>query len=64
MILHHFTIFIVHISIVDHFGSLQSQHDHALQSVQDQKQLITQLESDLARVRPFLPPRTEGEVEH
>ena len=48
--------------LVDHFASLQSQHDHALQSVQDQKQLITQLESDLARVRPFLPPRTEGEV--
>ena len=41
---------------------MQSQYAEAQQALLDQKTLISQLEADLARVRPFLPPRTEGEV--
>lgn len=45
----------------EHFGSLQRQHTDALQTSQEQKTLIAQLESDLSRVQPYLPVRGEGE---
>jgi len=45
----------------DHFTSLQGQHSDALQTVQEQKDLIGRLEADLMQVQPYLPVRTEGE---
>lgn len=45
-----------------HFSSLQSQYNDSLQAIQNQQSLINQLEGDLARIQPYLPPRTEGEV--
>ena len=45
----------------DHFTSLQGQHNDALQTVQEQKNLIGQLETDIMHVQPYLPTRTEGE---
>ena len=33
-----------------------------LQTVQEQKNLISQLETDLLRAQPYMPVRTEGEV--
>lgn len=47
---------------LDHFTSLQAQYEDSLQSIQNQLVLITQLEGDLGRIQPYLPPRTEGEV--
>ncbi|XP_003384163.1 PREDICTED: protein CASP-like [Amphimedon queenslandica] len=44
-----------------HFSSLQRQHNETLQSVQDQQLLINQLETDLAQIQPYLPPRPEAE---
>lgn len=45
-----------------HFSSLQSQYNDSLQTIQNQQSLINQLEGDLACIQPYLPPRTEGEV--
>ena len=45
----------------DHFSSLQQQHTDTLQTVQEQKDLIVQLEADLSLVQPYLPLREEGE---
>ena len=45
----------------DHFSSLQQQHTDTLQTVQEQKDLIVQLETDLSLVQPYLPLREEGE---
>ena len=45
----------------DHFTSLKLQHTEALQKVQEQNVLITQLEADLSLVHPYLPVRGEGE---
>ena len=47
--------------LLDHFTSLQGQHNDALQTVQEQKNLIGQLETDIMHVQPYLPTRTEGE---
>ena len=47
---------------VGHFVTIQTQYKESLQTLQDQTSLITQLESDLTRIQPYLPPRTEGEV--
>jgi homeobox protein cut-like len=44
-----------------HFSSLQTQHSDALHTLQEQKNLIGQLESDLLRAHPYIPQRTEGE---
>lgn len=46
---------------LDHFTSLQGQHNDALQTVQEQKNLIGRLETDIMHVQPYLPTRTEGE---
>ena len=43
-------------------SSLQLQRDETEQVVQEQKSLISELESHLSRVQPYLPVRTEGEV--
>lgn len=43
-----------------HFSSLQTQHSELLQTVQEQKNLIGQLESDLLRVQPYIPHRPEA----
>ena len=45
-----------------HFSSLQTQHSELLQTVQEQKNLIGQLETDLLRAQPYIQQRTEGEV--
>ena len=46
----------------DHYTSLQSQHSEVLQTIEDQKNLIGQLESDLLQAQPDIPQRTEQEV--
>ena len=46
---------------IEHFTSLQHQQTETLQTAQDQKTLISQLEADLSKVRPFLA--VHGEVE-
>ena len=51
-----------HLFSVGHFVTVQTQYKESLQTLQDQTSLITQLESDLTRIQPYLPPRTEGEV--
>lgn len=40
--------------LIEHFSSLQRQHTESLQTTQEQKTLIAQLEADLSRVQPFL----------
>ena len=40
--------------LIEHFSSLQHQHTESLQTTQEQKTLIAQLEVDLSRVQPFL----------
>ncbi|CAI8039389.1 Protein CASP, partial [Geodia barretti] len=44
-----------------HFSSLQTQHSDVLHTLQEQKDLIGQLESDLLRAQPYIPQRTERE---
>lgn len=39
----------------ERYGALQAEHSQLLEQVQQNKQLITQLESDLSLVRPLLP---------
>ena len=39
----------------ERYGALQAEHSQLLEQVQRNKQLITQLESDLSLVRPLLP---------
>lgn len=45
----------------EHFTSLEQQHRASLQSLQEQKTLIAQLESDLSQVQPFLAASVEGQ---
>lgn len=40
--------------------TLQRQHRETLQTSQDQKNLITQLEADLGKMQPFLPHHGAG----
>ena len=47
---------------VDHFKSVQDQCNESLNTIQTQNSLISQLEADLTRIRPYLPPRAEAEV--
>ena len=44
----------------EHFTSLKQQHSVVLQTTQEQKNLITQLEGDLGKVQPFLPHNGAG----
>jgi homeobox protein cut-like len=44
-----------------HFATLQTECNESHQTIFDQRSLISRLESDLANIRPFLPPRTEAE---
>lgn len=48
--------------ISDHFTRVQNQYKESLKTIQDQRKLIGQLEADLTRIRPYLPPRSEAEV--
>ena len=48
--------------LVDHFKSVQDQCKESLNTIQTQNSLISQLEADLTRIRPYLPPRAEAEV--
>jgi homeobox protein cut-like len=47
-------------SFAEHFTSLEEQHRESLQTAQDQKSLIAQLEADLGKVQPFLAVGLEG----
>ena len=49
--------------MIDHFSSVQKEYKNSLQTIQDQSNLIGHLEGDLTRIQPFLPQRTEGEVQ-
>ncbi len=46
--------------IAEHFSALQQEHTPTLQTLQEQRQLIAQLEADLSKVQPFLAVRGEG----
>lgn len=41
--------------VAEHFSSLQQQHSETMQTAQDQKSLIMQLEQDLSSMQPYLP---------
>lgn len=44
----------------EHFAALEQQHRESLQTSQDQKTLIVQLEADLSKVQSFLAVGLEG----
>ncbi len=41
--------------MAEHYSFLQQEHNDTLQTAQDQKTLIMQLEKDLSNVQPYLP---------
>ena len=45
---------------LEHFTTLQQEHTPTLQTLQEQRELITQLEADLSKVQPFLSLKGEG----